>query len=196
MKDIDNGYGEFEDQDGYKRKFEFSDYVARHDMAGADNFVFDHYCLNDGTATIGGGRIGNKLYFAISFCAPNDNFSRQVGRENVWHNFVLDDRSHRRAVVDISEVKDEPPSKVLAYALMQYLKRDKCVPQWAKNPVVAFRNRRLAQPASKPRRPLSAEAQKAREPRPPEELVDALQDSIHMERGRILASEPIRKPQR
>jgi len=41
-------------------------------------------------------------------------------------------------------------------------------------------------------RPLSSEAQKARAPRPPEELVGALQDSIHVERGRLLFSRPIR----
>jgi len=43
------------------------------------------------------------------------------------------------------------------------------------------------------RTPLSAEAQQARAPRPPEELVAALQDSIHVERGRLLSSKPIRK---
>jgi len=44
------------------------------------------------------------------------------------------------------------------------------------------------------RTPLSAEAQRARAPRPPGDLAAALQDSVHMERGRLLASKPIRKP--
>lgn len=142
MKDINNGYGEFEDQDGYKRKFDLSDVNARADMVLARNFAYDHYCLNDGVVTVGGGKIGDKLYFTIAFCAPSDNFSRRVGRAIVQENFVNEDRSHRRAVVDIFKVKKESPSIVLAYALMAYLQRGKCVPQWARNGVVSFRHDR------------------------------------------------------
>lgn len=140
MKDINNGYGEFEHQDGYKRKFELSNVDARADMVWDRNFSYDHYRLNDGMVTVGGGKIADKLYFTIAFCAPSDNFSRKIGREIVQENFINEDRSHRRAVVDIGRVRDEQPSLVLAYALMAYLQRDKCVPQWAKNGVVSFRN--------------------------------------------------------
>ncbi|PKN56512.1 MAG: transcriptional regulator [Deltaproteobacteria bacterium HGW-Deltaproteobacteria-14] len=41
----------------------------------------------------------------------------------------------------------------------------------------------------------SAEAIAARTPRPPEELVGALQDRVHPASGRLLAAKPIRKPQ-
>jgi transcriptional regulator with XRE-family HTH domain len=40
--------------------------------------------------------------------------------------------------------------------------------------------------------PLSHEAREARKPRPPEELVGALQDRVHVEEGRLLAATPIR----
>lgn len=153
MRDIDNsvtlrlhqgnnGYGEFEDDGDYKVKFEISSFEARFAMVNDRNFSYDHYCLNNGTATVGGGKLGNKLYFSVSFCAPNDNFSRKTGRIYVADNFISDDRSHRRMVLDISSVKDEPPTVVLMYALAEYLKRGKCVPQWAKNSAVSFRKAR------------------------------------------------------
>lgn len=48
--------------------------------------------------------------------------------------------------------------------------------------------------------PLSPEAQAARKPLPPEDLVNALQDRVHIERGELIASQPIRagemKPRR
>jgi len=130
MRDIEIG----------SRKFDISDELERESMVCDHNFSYDHYCLDDGVATVGGGKIGDKLYFTISFCAPNDNFSRRIGRDNVCDNFVSEDCSHRRAVIDISSMKDNPPTLVLAYALMEYLKRGKCVPQWARNGVVSFRN--------------------------------------------------------
>jgi hypothetical protein len=52
----------------------------------------------------------------------------------------------------------------------------------------APRERRIARAA------LSADAQKARAPRRPGDLVSALQDNIHIERGRLISSKPIRKP--
>lgn len=45
-------------------------------------------------------------------------------------------------------------------------------------------------PAARP--PLSPEAQQARRPQPPEELAGALQDRVHVERGRLLSATPIK----
>lgn len=39
--------------------------------------------------------------------------------------------------------------------------------------------------------PLSPEAQRARQPPPPEELVGALQDRVHKETGQLIASTPV-----
>ena len=41
--------------------------------------------------------------------------------------------------------------------------------------------------------PLSPEALEARKPRPPEELVGALQDRVHVEKGKLLSATPIRR---
>jgi DNA-binding transcriptional regulator YiaG len=41
--------------------------------------------------------------------------------------------------------------------------------------------------------PLSPEALEARKPQPPEELVGALQDRVHVEKGRLLLATPIRR---
>ncbi len=42
-------------------------------------------------------------------------------------------------------------------------------------------------------KPLSREAREARKPLPPEQLVDALQDRVHIEPGRLLSAKPIRR---
>lgn len=141
MREIDNERGGFEDWDGNKVEFGLSNFEARRAMIADPNFSYDHYNLNDGVVTVAAGRIGNKLYCSMAFCAPEDNFSRRYGRSLAALHFLNDDCSHRRAIVDVSEVKDEPPSIVLLHALMEYLKRGKSVPQWARNPVVSFRNR-------------------------------------------------------
>lgn len=52
----------------------------------------------------------------------------------------------------------------------------------------------LGRMAPKPA-PLSAEAGNLRVPLPPEDLAGALQDSVHVERGRLLASKPLRQKQ-
>lgn len=41
--------------------------------------------------------------------------------------------------------------------------------------------------------PLSPEAQAARRPPPPDQLVGALQDPVHIERGRLIAATPIKR---
>lgn len=41
-------------------------------------------------------------------------------------------------------------------------------------------------------RPLSPEAKAARAPLPPDVLVSALQDVAHVERGRLIASSPVK----
>ena len=44
--------------------------------------------------------------------------------------------------------------------------------------------------------PLSPRTRDDRKPRPPEELVGALQDKVHVDKGRLLAATPIRRPKR
>ena len=41
-------------------------------------------------------------------------------------------------------------------------------------------------------RPLSPEAQAARAPLPPDVLASALQDVVHVDRGKLIAAEPVR----
>lgn len=45
--------------------------------------------------------------------------------------------------------------------------------------------------ATKPKKPLSKAARDARKPRPPEELVGALQDRVHATSGRLIGATPV-----
>jgi len=122
-------------------EFNFGSTDHRYKLVNDLNFTYDHYKLNDGAATVGGGRIGNLLYFSVSFCSPKDNFSRKHGRQNIYENIIYDDCSHRRAIIDISEVVGDPPALVLMFALYEYINRGRNVPQWARDPVISFRNK-------------------------------------------------------
>ena len=128
-------------KDELTTEFIFSDPACRYILTESRDMVYDHFNVSDGIATVGGWKIGDKLYFSVSFCAPEDNFSRKLGRDIVAGSLCCSD-SRRRAVIDISKVNDEAPPIVLLYALTEYLKRGKGIPQWAKNSVVSFRTRR------------------------------------------------------
>jgi len=89
---------------------------------------------NVGFATIGGLRVGNLLYYAVSLCSPIDNFSRYMGRQFVNQNMKVDS-SKKRGILDISKLADEPPPVVLKYALEHYLKKTRRLPIWTKQQV-------------------------------------------------------------
>lgn len=123
--------------------FDFADTITRVDVCQDDGFAYDHFRVNDGAATVAAGRVGDKLYLSVAFCSPKDNFSRRFGR-NLAAMYFMDGRSsNRRAIVDVADVKDQPPPVVLLHGLIAYLERGKGVPQWARNAVtVWFRGER------------------------------------------------------
>ena len=132
----------------------FDSYTYRRLICADPNFVYGHYQIGPsvvstgnmfrttnpqkGFATIGGVRIGQKLYYAVSLCSPLDNFSKKVGREKVCANMRDHLSSRQRGVFDISGMEDEQPAIILKCALEHYLEVTRHLPPWTRQ-VVLFR---------------------------------------------------------
>lgn len=119
--------------------FNFANVDHRVEMTYSPNFKYGHYKVNDGNATIAGFRVGDKLYFGISFCSPVDNFSKKFGRMLATDSLVYGDGKRRGVMVLDDETKELPPITLFKLALERHLNRMKNKPVWAKRPVVDFR---------------------------------------------------------
>jgi len=149
-----------EDRTGFADRFipklfDFSNSLCRYVLTSLTDFAFGHYSIGEGYATIGGGRIGNKLYYGVSFCSPEDNFSKKLGILYAKHNLAGDQSGHMRGVFIISdEISDEPPTIILQKAVASHLDKMRRGrrPQWAKNQHVEFRGRPKIKTTPKVRR--------------------------------------------
>ena len=113
-----------------------------HYQIGADLFLKDgELCGNSnvGYATIGGVRIGNRLFYSVAMCSPVDNFSRKEGRLRVIKHMRDTEYSNKRGILDISHIADEQPAIVLKYALEKYLSGCRNLPPWTRQNVF-FKN--------------------------------------------------------
>jgi len=120
----------------------FGDRKFRQEVMMDPEFTFAHFKINDGSATIGGALHGDKVYFGVALCSPEDNFSKKTGRALVQRHIVVDEHSSKRGVfVPSGDISDIPPARVLYHILNYHLGRLRRLPTWAKNPVVMFRTR-------------------------------------------------------
>lgn len=120
--------------------FNFGNMIHREAMIYDEHFTYGHYKVNTGTATVAGFRIGDKLYFGISLCSPNDNFSKSMGRVLAEDNIIFSENSSKRGVMVLDgKTKELHPTELLKLALEHHLNRMSHKPEWAKNHVVTFR---------------------------------------------------------
>lgn len=120
--------------------FDFGNSIYREVMTYDENFTYGHYKVNSGVGTVAGFRIGNKLYFGVSLCSPNDNFSKASGRERAEDNLIYAGSCNKRGVMILDEnTKDLHPTELLKLALEHHLNKMAHKPIWVKNPVVDFR---------------------------------------------------------
>lgn len=121
---------------------DFSSHAGRVLLSLDPNFVYGHYQIgyrNSGFATIGGTRVGNKLYYSVALCSPNDNFSKSVGRELVKFHMQQDESSRKRGILELdSNMIPEQPAVVLKHALEVHLNKTRHLPGWTRQ-VVLFR---------------------------------------------------------
>jgi len=122
--------------------FNFGSLDTRMKLPFLREFTYGHFKVGKGFATIGGVMIGDNLYYGISFCSPEDNFSKKVGRKLAVYNLVEAKNSHNRGVitldVDLSCLKPAEIFKEVVYSHLEHMNSHK--PQWAKNANVDFRS--------------------------------------------------------
>ena len=114
-----------------------------------ENFVFGHFTLSRyyqykdfqpsifGYVTIGGVLYGNKFYYGISICSPEDRFSKKIGRENVKSRMLcfrpnknLSCSLAGEMVLSDDDLNDTPIS-ILQIALYEYTANNKKdLPGW------------------------------------------------------------------
>lgn len=122
--------------------FDFGDELHREYLSWADEFTFAHLKVNNGAMTVGGSRIGDRLYYAVSLCSPQDNFSKAKGRAYVKEHLVSSEHSKKRGVLQLSEEKRWPPAIILKTAAETHLSKMRHKPVWANGAVVEFRTQR------------------------------------------------------
>lgn len=133
-----------------QNEFNFGNEYHRQKAAKDPNFSYGHYKVNGGVGTVAGFRIGNKVFFGISLCCPNDNFSRAIGRLNARDGLVTADSSNKRGVMIVDDTtKDLHPTELFKLVLEYYLNSNIRKPVWTKFPVVEFRTKAKREKKSK-----------------------------------------------
>jgi len=127
-------------QGSFNGEFNFGDKKHREKILNDKNFCYGHYTVNNGTATLAGLRIGDNLYYGISFCSPLDNFSKEKGRGNAEYNLAHASGSQKRGMMALDETtKDMSPTELFKIALEKHLTKMVNKPMWTKQAVVNFR---------------------------------------------------------
>lgn len=124
-------------------KFDFADEQHREYLTWSKEFTFAHLKVGKGAMTIGGTRIGNKLYYAVALCSPKDNFSKSKGRKCVREHLTYQEYSRKRGIFELNPESNEmPPALILRAAAVVYLSKMRHKPVWANGAFVEFRTQR------------------------------------------------------
>lgn len=124
-------------------EFNFGDELHRDIIIDDPNFCYGHYVVGKGQATVGGIRLGNKLYYAVALCSPNNNFSKMTGRDYANGHFIVNKYSNKRGVIILNDALcAQPPAILLKLALEKHLFKMRNKPHWTRNAEVDFRTTR------------------------------------------------------
>lgn len=121
--------------------FNFGSEEDRECLVESGDFTFAHFKVNGGDATVAGGLVNRKLYYAVALCSPEDNFSKRHGRELACRYMIESVWSDKRGVFvpNTNVIGEAQPAHLLHDALVHFLGRHKRLPWWAKSPTVSFR---------------------------------------------------------
>jgi hypothetical protein len=126
-------------------KWELGDFrfvEARRVLAIDPGFSYAYFRgEHGGHAVVGGVRYGNKVYYSVSLCSPQDNFSKKDGKGNVFYHFCGEMSGNKRGMLELKE--DEVKLRtgvILKWALLRFIARGRSVPRWAKHTTFSFMN--------------------------------------------------------
>jgi len=147
-----------------KRQFDFGSWYHRDCLRENKECTFGHYKVGEGVITIVGvlmdGTILDdgfhpndpRLYYGISMCSPEDNFSKSAGRAGAKDNLVSAKTSVMRGVygpreyVSTDDVRKDAPAVVLREAVKEHLNKMRHRPSWiSKGAKVEFRSKKRGQ---------------------------------------------------
>ena len=129
----------------FTQEFNFSDKSHRFMLTKCKEFTYGHYTVGKGTVTVAGAMVCGNLYFGVSMCSPEDNFSKRLGRCCAEANLVNDHKSKMRGVYDGLN-GEEKPAEALREALEHHLDSMRHRPHWIKkDDEVLFRGERRNQ---------------------------------------------------
>lgn len=120
--------------------FDFGNITYRADII--NKACYAHFNVGQGQATIAGMIVNDVLYYGVSFCSPEDNFSKKLGRRKAEEHFIYS--ANKRGVLR-GDFKSSHPSEVLEQALKHYLGSNRRLPKWIRGDVSLrgrFRGRR------------------------------------------------------
>jgi len=111
--------------------FNFALQSHREALAKSPEFTYGHYSVCGGTITVAGARVGDKLYYGLSMCTPEDNFSKDKGRKIATARLTYSSDSHLRGVF-FGALGDMAPGEAFMYALEDHIYKMRHRPHWIK----------------------------------------------------------------
>lgn len=129
--------------------FNFALQSHREALVKCPEFTYGHYSVCGGVITVAGAVVGDKLYYGLSMCAPEDNFSKSRGRKIAVARLTYSSDSHLRGVF-FGALDDMTPGEAFMYALDDHLYKMRHKPHWiSKDYEVDFRRDRKPRVAAK-----------------------------------------------
>jgi len=151
--------GKLQDRFGVRMNFDFGNRDHRGALVLDSQFTYGHFRIGHvskcdpsydyrlknpvGYATVGGLRRGDKLYYGVSMCSPEDNFSKKTGRRLVVEHLLQEETSNKRGVLSIAGLTNEQPALLLKFALERHIFKTRNLPSWTKKGVHFRSSRRM-----------------------------------------------------